>query len=252
MPHNIQENSEPVSLSALPNSVRKELGQEMSDSEPVSFSALPNLVRDELGQEMSEGATIWQEYARAANAHDEQLLRQWNQNLDTMLIVATLFSAVVTAFVIETFQDLGPSAQDLTNGLLLDVVQAIKNPQLNNSQANVEPPEFVPSSNNVWINGLWFTSLACSLGDAAIAMLIKQWLNAYSFGLPASPQLRSRMRQHRFNALIRWKTPEIIGFLPFALSDCVTLHGKLQFHHWFIKAYSLYVNYSIAQGYIIS
>jgi hypothetical protein len=42
---------------------------------------------DELGQEMSEGATIWQEYARAADAYDDQLLRQWNQNLDTMLIV---------------------------------------------------------------------------------------------------------------------------------------------------------------------
>ncbi|KAJ7893513.1 hypothetical protein B0H13DRAFT_1625216, partial [Mycena leptocephala] len=172
---------------------------------------------------MSEGATIWQEYTRAADAYDDQLLRQWNQNLDTMLIVATLFSAVVTAFVIETFQDLGPSAQALTNDLLVDVLQALKNPQLNTSQPNVEPQKFVPSPNNVWVNGLWFTSLACSLGDAAIAMLIKQWLNAYSAGLPASHQLRSRMRQHRFNALIRWKTPQIIGFLPFALSVCVML-----------------------------
>ncbi|KAJ7110276.1 hypothetical protein C8R43DRAFT_904489, partial [Mycena crocata] len=172
---------------------------------------------------MAEGATIWQAYTKAADAHDEQLLRQWNQSLDTMLIVATLFSAVVTAFVIETLQDLGPSAQDLTNDLLLGVIHAINNPQSNTSQPNVKPVEFVASPNNVLVNGLWFTSLACALGDAAIAMLIKQWLNAYSAGLPASHQLRSRMRQHRFNALIRWKTPEIIGFLPFALSVCVML-----------------------------
>ncbi|KAJ7875191.1 hypothetical protein B0H13DRAFT_1894210 [Mycena leptocephala] len=106
--------------------------QETSKSD--SFSDLPNSMRDELGQEMSEGATIWQEYTRTADAYDDQLLRQWNQNLDTMLIVvvpdqnlkATLFSAVVTAFVIETFQDLGPSAQALTNDLLLDIVQALK------------------------------------------------------------------------------------------------------------------------------
>ncbi|KAJ7743544.1 hypothetical protein B0H14DRAFT_2406948, partial [Mycena olivaceomarginata] len=172
---------------------------------------------------MSEEATIWEEYTRAADAYDDQLLRQWNQNLDTMLIVATLFSAVVAAFVIDTFHDLGPSAQDLTNDLLLDVVQALKNPQLNTSQPDVKPPKFVPSPNDVWVNGLWFISLACSLGDAAIAMLIKQWLNAYSAGLPASHQLRTRMRQHRFNALIKWKTPQIIGFLPFALSVCVML-----------------------------
>ncbi|KAF8217444.1 hypothetical protein K438DRAFT_1556500, partial [Mycena galopus ATCC 62051] len=172
---------------------------------------------------MSEEATIWQDYTRAADAHDEQLLQQWNQNLDNMLIVATLFSAVVTAFVIDTYHALGPSAQDLTNNLLLDIVQALKTPQLNISQPNVGPAEFSPSADNIWVNGLWFTSLACSLGDAAIAMLIKQWLNAYSAGLPASHQLRSRMRQHRFNALIRWKTPQIIGFLPFALSVCVML-----------------------------
>ncbi|KAJ7807630.1 hypothetical protein B0H14DRAFT_2381177, partial [Mycena olivaceomarginata] len=170
---------------------------------------------------MSEGATIWQEYTRAADAHDGQLLRQWNQSLDTMLIVATLFSGVVTAFVLVTFQDLQPSAQDLTNNLLLDVVHALKNPQINTSQPTLEPLKFIPSSKNVWVNGLWFTSLVCSLGDAAIAMLIKQWLNAYSAGLPSSHQLRSRMRQHRFNALIEWKTAQIIGFLPFALSVCV-------------------------------
>ncbi|KAJ7720512.1 hypothetical protein B0H16DRAFT_1336046, partial [Mycena metata] len=170
---------------------------------------------------MSEGASIWQAYTRAADAHDEQLLRQWNQSLDTMLIVATLFSAVVTAFVLVTFQDLQPSAQDLTNKLLLDVVHALKNPQTNTSQSTLEPPKFIPSSKDVWVNGLWFTSLACALGDAAIAMLIKQWLNAYSAGLPSSHQLRSRMRQHRFNALVEWKTPQIIGFLPFALSACV-------------------------------
>ncbi|KAJ7477377.1 hypothetical protein FB451DRAFT_1033026, partial [Mycena latifolia] len=182
---------------------------------------------------MSEGATVWQEYTKAADAYDEQLLQQWNQNLDNMLIVvrnlclspiqATLFSAVVAAFVIDTYHNLGPTTQDLTNNLLLDVVQALKNPQLNISQPTVEPAEFSPSADNIWVNGLWFTSLACSLGDAAIAMLIKQWLNAYSAGLPASHQLHSRMRQHRFNALIRWKTPQIISFLPFALSVCVML-----------------------------
>ncbi|KAF9069423.1 hypothetical protein BDP27DRAFT_1222677, partial [Rhodocollybia butyracea] len=171
---------------------------------------------------MAAGATIWQEYIKEAGAHDQQLLQQWNQNLDTMLIVATLFSAVVTAFVIETIQGLGPSSQDLTNSLLLDIVQGIKNTSLNTTQTQAET-DFVVSPTNVWVNGLWFTSLACSLGDAAIAMLIKQWLNAYSAGLPASPQLHARMRQHRFNALIRWKTPEIIGFLPFALSICVMM-----------------------------
>ncbi|KAJ7662205.1 hypothetical protein DFH06DRAFT_987687, partial [Mycena polygramma] len=169
---------------------------------------------------MSEGARVWQEYTKAADAYDDQLLRQWNQNLDTMLIVATLFSAVVTAFVIETSHDLGPSAQGLTNDLLLNIIQAL-NP--NTLQPIVKPQNFVPSPGSVWVNGLWFTSLACSLGDAAIAMLIKQWLNAYSAGLPASHQLHSRMRQHRFDALIRWKTPQIISFLPFALSVCVML-----------------------------
>ncbi|KIK53314.1 hypothetical protein GYMLUDRAFT_146120, partial [Collybiopsis luxurians FD-317 M1] len=147
------------------------------------------------------------------DSHDEQLLKQWNQNIDTMLIVAILFSAVVTAFVIFTVQTLGPSAQDLTNTLLMDIAQSLKNPQANTAEPNSVPVAFNVSSINVWVNGLWFISLACSLG-AAIGMLIKQLLNAYSAGLPSSHQVRACIRQHRYDALIKWKTPEILVFLP--------------------------------------
>ncbi|KIK60166.1 hypothetical protein GYMLUDRAFT_226239, partial [Collybiopsis luxurians FD-317 M1] len=128
---------------------------------------------------MSSNATIWQEYTKEADSHDEELLKQWNQNIDTMLIVATLFSAVVTAFAIFTVQTLGPSAQDLTNTLLMDIAQSLKNPQANTAQPNSVPVAFNFSSRNVLVSGLWFISLACSLGAAAIGMLIKQWLNAY-------------------------------------------------------------------------
>ncbi|KAE9389864.1 hypothetical protein BT96DRAFT_834326, partial [Gymnopus androsaceus JB14] len=171
---------------------------------------------------MSPHATIWQEYTNEADTHDQQLLKQWNQNIDTMLIVATLFSAVVTAFVIFTVQSLGPSAQDVTNALLQDIVQSLRYPQANTTQPNREIV-FNISSTNVWVNGLWFISLACSLGAAAIGMLIKQWLAAYAAGLPSSHQVRARLRQRRYDALIKWKTPEIIGFLPFAISICIIL-----------------------------
>ena len=38
---------------------------------------------------------------------------------------------------------------------------------------------FRPSLSALWVNGLWFTSLALSLTTALIAVLTKQWIHKY-------------------------------------------------------------------------
>ncbi|KAK0227862.1 hypothetical protein IW262DRAFT_1478994 [Armillaria fumosa] len=38
---------------------------------------------------------------------------------------------------------------------------------------------FVPTAADVWVNGLWFTSLFLSLTIALVAVLVKQWLHHY-------------------------------------------------------------------------
>lgn len=113
----------------------------------------------------------------------------------------------------------------MTNSLLLSISDSLQSSRNSSTVPSPHPPEsrFIPSKSTLWINALWFTSLTCSLGVCSIAMLIKQWLNAYIFGLSAMHQLRSQTRQRRYDALITWRTGHIINILPLALSLCLML-----------------------------
>ncbi|KZV94424.1 hypothetical protein EXIGLDRAFT_567188, partial [Exidia glandulosa HHB12029] len=50
----------------------------------------------------------WKVYRKEAKAFDDGLLDGWGTTLDILLIFAGLFSAVATAFVIESYQSLQP------------------------------------------------------------------------------------------------------------------------------------------------
>lgn len=80
---------------------------------------------------------------------------------------------------------------------------------------------FEPTSSDVWVNGLWFTTLGLSLVTALIAILAKQWVQQYLFLPSVSPQERSRVRHFRFMCLQNWQVPLIINVLP------VMMHASL-------------------------
>lgn len=74
---------------------------------------------------------------------------------------------------------------------------------------------FTSSSRDLWLNGLWFTSLALTLVTALAAGFIKQWLNYYSADIiGSSPKVRAMTRQYRYRGLVRWGVPQIIESLP--------------------------------------
>ncbi len=54
---------------------------------------------------------------------------------------------------------------------------------------------FVPATTDVWVNGLWFTSLFLSLTTALVAVLVKQWLHHYVALPSGTPRDRSLTRQ---------------------------------------------------------
>ncbi len=77
---------------------------------------------------------------------------------------------------------------------------------------------FSLSLSDIWVNGLWFTSLTLSLITALATVLVKQWLNQYiSIISNSSPRERGRIRHYRFMGLEKWHVPLIIGLLPVLL-----------------------------------
>ncbi len=73
---------------------------------------------------------------------------------------------------------------------------------------------FVPATTDVWVNGLWFTSLFLSLTTALVAVLVKQWLHHYVALPSGTPRDRSFIRQFRYSGFQKWHVRIIIGLLP--------------------------------------
>ena len=88
-----------------------------------------------------------------------------------------------------------------------------------NSTSHVAPtaPSFVPPSDSIHVNALWFASLVLSLVTASFGILVKQWLREYLAGEYVSPEARLRARHFRYPGLMDWKVFEIAAVLPLLL-----------------------------------
>ncbi|KAF8887553.1 hypothetical protein BD779DRAFT_1391949, partial [Infundibulicybe gibba] len=63
----------------------------------------------------------WKDLYGKADRFDKEFCGGWNSEIDALLTFAGLFSAVVTAFTVESYKLLQPDPQDMTNQILLNV-----------------------------------------------------------------------------------------------------------------------------------
>ncbi|KAI0357154.1 hypothetical protein OH77DRAFT_137307 [Trametes cingulata] len=160
----------------------------------------------------SASADSWTLCAAAMKDHDEARIQAWKEEIDSELLFAALFSAIMTAFDVEVYKELQPQSSD-------------------SSGPNV------PTPSAIVINALWFSALICSLAAASIGILVRQWLNQYTGGLASvSPDI-ARVRQFRRDGLKKWKVAEIMMLLPILLQGAVVLFliGLILFLNQFNK-----------------
>ena len=133
---------------------------------------------------------------------------------------AGLFSAVTTAFIVQIIPQLQPNPIDLTNVLLLRILQQ------NTSFGGTDP--LAPISNiSVGIiraQSILFASLSVTLFVAFIAVLGKQWIHSYTqattWGNIAD---RGKERQVKLVGLQKWGLHLIMEFLPVMLQFSLLL-----------------------------
>ncbi|KAK1235153.1 hypothetical protein PQX77_001630 [Marasmius sp. AFHP31] len=156
----------------------------------------------------------WDVIMKEVTSLDEGLVGGWKEDIDTLLVFAGLFSAVVTAFTIESYQWLQEAPEDTTVALLRQISQ-----QLNNTSESVpEPDTFTVSSSVVAINVLWFLSLIIALVDALFALLCKQWLREHRRHTHTrTPSEALALRWLRHQSLEKWRVPAILASLPMLL-----------------------------------
>ncbi|KAE9408811.1 hypothetical protein BT96DRAFT_807402, partial [Gymnopus androsaceus JB14] len=150
---------------------------------------------DERYNELDQDARIWWVYLDEATAFDNDMTGELGDSLDILLVFAGLFSSVLSTFVVQTAQSL---SQDP-------------------GQLSTSGTAFSPSILDLWVNGLWFTSLTIALSVALFAVLAKQWLRQHLSIVTGSPRERALIRQFRFDGLEKWHVQALIGMLPILL-----------------------------------
>ncbi|KAF9641888.1 hypothetical protein BDM02DRAFT_3177000, partial [Thelephora ganbajun] len=114
---------------------------------------------------------FWTAYKKVADEHDNDLVSKYVGDLDTSLLFAGLFSAVTSQVIAQIIPQLQPNSVDLTNALLLRILQ--QNTSFDGTDP-LAPVSGVPTS-VVRAQTILFASLSITLIVAFIAVLGKQW-----------------------------------------------------------------------------
>ncbi|KAJ3524923.1 hypothetical protein NM688_g8480 [Phlebia brevispora] len=193
--------------------------------------------RDEQhGHGIIQGATPrstlrgWEAIEDYLKRHDDGMVKDLTDDIDTMLVFAGLFSAVLTAFLAQTYQLLQPDNSQLTVDLLSDISLQLRSFRISPPFINATLPDSTPaapgvSSHAVAINIVWFLSLTFSLASALFGLLVKQWLREYMKwdNVLAPPRENVLIRQVRLEAWEKWRVSAIIHSIPALLEVAVVL-----------------------------
>ncbi|KAF9046006.1 hypothetical protein BDZ89DRAFT_890077, partial [Hymenopellis radicata] len=157
----------------------------------------------------------WQACYQAVEKHDTVVCKDWKEDVDTLLVFAGLFSAVVTAFTIESYKWLEPDPADTSALLLLRISEQLAN-GANGTIASLSQ-DFSPTLADIRINVFWFLSLSIALVAALVGILCKQWLREFEKDAGLSYRHGLALRQMRYEALKKWKVEDILSMLPLLL-----------------------------------
>jgi hypothetical protein len=171
---------------------------------------------------------------------DDGVMRDYIEEVDTVLVFvrrfiflffankvfnlmfkAGLFSAILTAFIIEVYKGL----QEDASATSVEILRRISM-QLDGATDNLIrlPETFAPSGTSIAVNALWFSSLSLSLFAALLGIFAKQWLHVYSkWPDREQPKDTLILRDFYQEAFVQWRVPDIIGMLPVLLQIALLL-----------------------------
>ncbi|KAF9257279.1 hypothetical protein L218DRAFT_843190, partial [Marasmius fiardii PR-910] len=168
----------------------------------------------------------WDVLMKAVDTREDEQVQGYKEDIDTLLVFAGLFSAVVTAFTVESAKGLQEDPADTSAALLNTTVILLMQIAQQNSQSSSpstftlpsSPPQFTASSSVVRINTFWFLSLILALVDALFGLLCKQWLREHQKQTNTqSPGQTLALHWLRNRSFEEWHVPKILASLPILL-----------------------------------
>ncbi|KAJ7646118.1 hypothetical protein DFH06DRAFT_1211127 [Mycena polygramma] len=171
-------------------------------------------------------AKLWAVYISEAEKYDKSLVESWKSDMEGMLIFAGLFSASLTAFLVESYKTLSPDSGDQTVQLLAQISQQLASGSNGTAFPISGPlPAFTPSSTSIICNALWFISLGLSLTCALIATLLEQWARDFIHraDMRSAPLIRARIYSYLYYGMKTFNMHVVVDVIP------LLLHASLLF-----------------------
>ncbi|PPQ65973.1 hypothetical protein CVT24_011190 [Panaeolus cyanescens] len=172
----------------------------------------------------------WDTCLKPLMEEDREQCEAWKDEIQNLLIFSGLFSAVVTAFVVQTYDDLQPDPEHDIAMLLSQLVQLQSPNAINNAGSAGIPEEYwpgdsdSPSGSSIRTNICWFSSLVLSLIVVLVGTVALQWLREYQrYPSSSSPKKLFATRNLRAESFDKWYAPQIIAGLPQILQLAVVL-----------------------------
>lgn len=143
----------------------------MLSESPINYAQANE--REGLVEDSESFARHWQHVLTGFKAKDDAMLKDFNEEIDTLLVFAGLFSAVLTAFIIDVYKRLEEDPADASAAILRRI--SIQLAGAADEQLDPLPSSsFHPSRLVIAVNVLWFASLLFSLFAALVGILAKQ------------------------------------------------------------------------------
>ncbi|TDL13837.1 hypothetical protein BD410DRAFT_707430, partial [Rickenella mellea] len=160
----------------------------------------------------------WSFYVNEAEKFDKALVESWKADMEGIVIFAGLFSASVTAFIIEGYKTLSPDPSKMTITLLAQIssqLAAISN----GTNPNLLSPlsaSFHPAASSIAVNTLWFFSLAFGLVCALGATMVQQWARNYlqTIERRPAPGKRARIRSFLYEGIETFRMKAVVEAIP--------------------------------------
>ncbi|KAJ7734442.1 hypothetical protein B0H16DRAFT_1380719, partial [Mycena metata] len=162
---------------------------------------------------------LWAVYISEAEKYDRGLVESWKSDMEGMLIFAGLFSASLTAFLIESYKSLSPDSGHMTVVLLTQISHQLA-AAANGTSFTVSPcASFTPPPTSLVCNVLWFISLGLSLTCALIATLLEQWARDFlhKADIRSAPVIRARLFSYLYYGIRRFGMHTVVDIVPLLL-----------------------------------
>ncbi|KAI0316070.1 hypothetical protein OF83DRAFT_1060929, partial [Amylostereum chailletii] len=152
------------------------------------------------------------EYTSKVEDEDSILVENWKGDADGILTFTSLFSAAVSAFLVESCKYLKPNPDEEAVAILAQISRQVAS-ATGNCSYTPEQPNRGPSPAAYIVNTFWLASLVTSIYCAMLATLVRQWARKYLNGARRVSPDRAKAREFFQSGVVKFRMELVVKSL---------------------------------------